>query len=160
MGSKEWFIVFTKEGNEIKLATSLRKKGYTTFVPQAVPAHQFSSELNKPVTIFKKFVFIHCEPSALPVVKRVDGVLNLMYWLQCPVTVTQFEMDRLQEFVERNVDVQVVPKNLNAALSMELFLQADEVDVLELPSLLVRLQGSSRLKVIYQHSNRQPAIVA
>jgi transcription antitermination factor NusG len=159
MGSMEWFIVFTKEGNEVKLATTLRKKGYTTFVPQAVP-HQFSSELNKPVTVFKKYVFIHCQASELPVIKRVDGVLNLMYWLQCPVTVTQVEIDRLQEFVERNVDVQVVPKNLNAALPMELFLQADEVDILELPSLLVRLQGSSRLKVIYQHSTRQPAIVA
>jgi transcription antitermination factor NusG len=161
MGSKDWFIIFTKEGNERKLGSLLNKKGFSTYIPLTVPLNYFKHESSKPRVVFKSFVFVQCSEPDLVTLKKIDGVINFMYWLEKPVIVPANELESLQQFMERCGDVQVQKKQASQPVATELFIQqAEGKEQLVLPTLLVTLRGHSRLRVIYDGIHSLPAVVA
>lgn len=154
MGSKEWYVLYTREGNEKKLSATLSKKGFPVLVPLTSGNGLFKAAARQ-VAVFKSFVFVCCNDSDLLALRKIPGVINFIYWLNKPVKVPQQELDQLMMFLERCHDVCIDQGSPVPEGSIEM----EEKEIFEMPSMLMKLKGSPRLRVIYDHPG-VPAVVA
>jgi transcription antitermination factor NusG len=57
--------------------------------------------------LFRSYVFAHVEESEKEAVRRVDGVLNFVYWLGQPAVIRDEEIDVIRRFMGEYENVQV-----------------------------------------------------
>ncbi|WP_207495265.1 transcription termination/antitermination NusG family protein [Aridibaculum aurantiacum] len=161
MADREWYVISTSEGSEIRLSSTLQKKGFATYVPVSFPADAFTHRAVKPAVIFPTYVFVHCHASELAVLRSFNQVEHIIYWLNKPVVVPQQEMTDLVHFVERCNDVQVrKPADVVAHFGATPIKHQDDREVIEISSLFITLTGTSRLRVIFEMPAKVPAVVA
>lgn len=63
--------------------------------------------------LFKGYVFVQLDDAHKWDVKKVDGVLNFVYWLGKPAIVRQEEIDTIQKFLQEFDAVEVVDASLS-----------------------------------------------
>jgi len=113
---KKWLVVYTKPRWEKKVHLSLVKIGIEAYCPLNKVRRKWSDRtktIEEP--LFKSYVFVKVEDTAMTEVRYVDGVLNYVYWNGKPAIVREEEIIEIKKFMSEYEDVQVVNIELKPA---------------------------------------------
>lgn len=110
--NKYWFAVYTRPRWEKKVASLLNQKGIENYCPLNKVVRQWSDRRKVVVEpVFKSYVFIKIEEEKKWEVKKVEGILNYVFWLGKPVKIKQTEIDTIRKFLNEFKDVSVEKMN-------------------------------------------------
>ena len=108
MQQPSWYAVYTRPRWEKKVAKLLEEKGIENYCPLNKVTRQWSDRKKVVLEpIFKTYVFVRIEEDKKWDLKRIDGILNYVYWLGKPAKIRQEEIDTIRKFLDEFKDVEV-----------------------------------------------------
>lgn len=110
----KWHAVYTKPRWEKKVDELLVKKNIESYCPLNKVQRQWSDRkkiVQEP--LFSSYVFVHVEEKILPELKKVDGILNLVYWLGKPAVIRDQEIEVIRRFLNEHMNVHLEKAQVN-----------------------------------------------
>jgi transcription antitermination factor NusG len=109
-----WFAVHTRPRWEKKVASSLANKGIEHYCPLNKVTRQWSDRKKVVLEpVFKSYVFVRIEEDKKWDVKKIDGILNYVYWLGKPAHIKEEEINTIRKFLNEFDEVSVEKKNFH-----------------------------------------------
>jgi len=111
---KKWYAILTKPRWEKKVAALLDKNNISNYCPLNRVVRQWSDRkkvVSEP--LFKSYVFVQVSDLEQVVVRRIDGVINFVYWLGKPAVIRDDEIETIQRFLMDYTSVQVEKVDVN-----------------------------------------------
>lgn len=106
MDVKRWLAIYTKPRWEKKIYASLISMGINAYCPLNKVRRKWSDRIKLvEEPLFKSYVFVRVNSDEEEQVKRINGVLNFIYWLGKPAVIRQIEIDRIRRFLNDYEDV-------------------------------------------------------
>ncbi|MDB5223001.1 MAG: UpxY family transcription antiterminator [Chitinophagaceae bacterium] len=106
--SSYWYAVNTKPRWEKKVAKSFEQKGIEHYCPLNKVIRQWSDRkkvIFEP--IFRGYVFVKVEEQKKWELRKIDGVLNFVYWLGRPAKIKEEEITIIKKFLNEFNEIQV-----------------------------------------------------
>jgi transcription antitermination factor NusG len=103
-----WYAVVTRPRWEKKIAKILENQGVGCYCPLNKVIKQWSDRkkvILEPV--FKSYVFVNIEEHKKWEIKKIDGILNYVYWLGKPAVIRDEEINTIKKFLNDFNDVQI-----------------------------------------------------
>jgi len=103
-----WYALNTRPRWEKKIAQVLEAKGIENYCPLNKVVKQWSDRkkiILEP--IFRGYVFVKVEDQNKWDVKRIDGILNYVYWLGKPAVIKENEIITIKKFLHEFSEVSV-----------------------------------------------------
>jgi transcription antitermination factor NusG len=95
-----WFVLYTKPRNEVKVAERLAAAGITVYCPMVTTVKQWSDRKKKvTVPLFTSYVFVHVAEAQRPAVFDIPGVVRYLFWLGKPAVVRAEEIAVIKEML-------------------------------------------------------------
>lgn len=139
-----WYAIYTKPRWEKKVAQLLEEKGIENYCPLNKVVKQWSDRKKVVLEpIFKSYVFVRVADTAKWDLKKVNGVLNFVYWLGKPAVVKDEEIDTIRKFLNEFSDVTVEERT---RLAVNAKVRIRQGVMMNYHGLLVELSGN-RAKV-------------
>jgi transcription antitermination factor NusG len=118
---KNWYAVYTKPQCEKKVADLLRRKKIERYCPLNCIVRQRADQ--KKIVydpLFTSFVFVQIEDLDLTKVKKIDGVINFIYWLGTPAVIADKEIETIKLFLKeyRNVKLERTPVDIGGSVQI------------------------------------------
>ncbi len=154
--TKQWFIVYTKEGAEHKVCEALRRKKLDSFYPaNKMTRLSYGRERSYDKPLLNRYVFVCMGEEELNLVKHIPCVVSLVHWMAKPVIVSLDDIYLLKRFFTMHDDIRVEKIKVNPTESASLSgyvsnSTANDIS-LSLPVLgylLTARQKEARVKVI------------
>lgn len=113
--TKKWYILFTREGCEKKVANQLTRKNIENYFPLKKEWNTKGKLLIEP--LFTSYVFVRLEECTNLSIRSIDGVINFAYWLGKPAVVRNEEIEIMKRFLTEYsaVKTEKIPLNVNGA---------------------------------------------
>jgi len=106
-------VVYTLPRWEKKVATLLASKGIEHYCPLNRVQKQWSDRKKVVLEpLFKGYVFIKTDEGSKWDLKKIDGIINYVYWLGKPAVVREEEIQTIKKFLEEFSCVQIVDSQL------------------------------------------------
>lgn len=103
-----WYAVYTKPRWEKKVARLLEDRGIENYCPLNKTIRQWSDRRKIVLEpIFKSYVFVKVEDDKKWELKKINGILNFVYWLGKPALIRESEIETIKKFLNEFTDVQV-----------------------------------------------------
>lgn len=103
-----WYAVNTRPRCEKKVALILDTKGIENYCPLNKVVKQWSDRKKVILEpIFKCYVFVKVQEDKKWDLKRIDGILNYVYWLGKPAKIKEEEISTIKKFLHEFSDVNV-----------------------------------------------------
>jgi transcription antitermination factor NusG len=119
--AEKWYAVYTKPRWEKKVAEALTTQGITNYCPLNRVVRQWSDR-KKTVyePLFTSYVFVHGQEKQFPRLKKLDGILNLVYWLGKPAVIKDEEIAVIRQFLREHGQVRLekTPVRLNDTITI------------------------------------------
>jgi len=96
---KNWYIVYTKSKKEKKVVNLLTKRKIENFCPlnrKMVTNYRRSKLEYEP--LFNSYVFVYIDEVELSSLRKIDGIVNIVYWKGEPAVISDEEIDAIKEF--------------------------------------------------------------
>lgn len=106
--SFNWYAVNTKPRWEKKIAQTLDSKGIENYCPLNKVVKQWSDRkkiILEP--IFRCYVFVKVEEDKKWEIKRINGIVNYVYWLGKPAKIKEEEIITIKKFLHEFSEVEV-----------------------------------------------------
>jgi transcription antitermination factor NusG len=104
-----WYVVYTRPRWEKKIIKILDERGIVNYCPLNKKLKQWSDRKKTILEpLFKGYVFIQLDDDRIWDIKKVDGIINYVYWLGKPAKVKGFEIENIRKFLQEFSDVEVV----------------------------------------------------
>jgi transcription antitermination factor NusG len=103
-----WYAVYTKPRWEKKVAEVLSKHSIENYCPLNKVLRQWHDRkkiIQEP--LFASYVFVKVEESRFNELRKIGGVLNLVYWLQKPAVIREEEINMIRKFLDEYTNVQL-----------------------------------------------------
>jgi transcription antitermination factor NusG len=103
-----WYAVYTKPRWEKKVAEHLTKNSIENYCPLNKVLRQWHDRkkiVQEP--LFTSYVFVKVEESRIADLRKIGGVLNLVYWLQRPAVIREEEINMIRRFLDEYTNVQL-----------------------------------------------------
>ena len=111
--SPYWYAVHTRPRWEKKVASLLQDKGIEQYCPLNKVMRQWSDRKKTILEpLFKGYVFVKIGDENKWEVKKINGVLNFVYWLGKPAPIREEEILTIKKFLNEFTDVQVTELSL------------------------------------------------
>jgi transcription antitermination factor NusG len=139
-----WYAVYTKPRWEKKVASLLSEKGIENYCPLNKVIKQWSDRrkvILEPV--FKSYVFVKIEEANKWDLKKINGILNFVYWLGKPAVIKEDEIITIRKFLNEFSDVQVAEER---GLKVNAKVRIKQGLMMNYHGMLVELSGN-RAKV-------------
>jgi len=103
-----WYAIYTKPRWEKKVASTLSEKGIENYCPLNKVVKQWSDRRKVVLEpVFKSYVFVKIEEDKKWDLKKINGILNFVYWLGKPAVIKEEEIITIRKFLNEFSDVQV-----------------------------------------------------
>ncbi len=105
---KNWYIVYTKPKSENKVVKLLAKKKIENFCPmnrRQIRSYRRNRFLYEP--LFGSYVFVYVDEENISSLKKIDGVVNFVYWKEKLATISNEEIEIMKEFMNNFKDIKV-----------------------------------------------------
>jgi transcription antitermination factor NusG len=110
-----WYVVYTRPRWEKKVAATLAQKGIENYCPLNKILRQWSDRKKVVLEpLFKGYVFVKVHDRMKWDIKKIDGILNYVYWLGKPAKVKEEEITTIRRFLAEFEEVEVSTRNLEA----------------------------------------------
>ena len=113
-----WYILYTKEGWEKDVYYTLTRKKIAAFLPLTGENKSFlNSKNNSAQPLIKGYVFVNVEIEKIDSLKKIPGIINVVYWLDKPLQVKDKEVASLISFTQQTkmLKAEKVPVDLNCS---------------------------------------------
>ncbi len=103
-----WYAVYTKPRWEKKVAKLLADKGVEYYCPLNKVVKQWSDRkkvILEPV--FKSYVFVKIDEKAKWELRKINGILNFVFWLGKPALIRENEIEIIKKFLNEFDHVEV-----------------------------------------------------
>jgi transcription antitermination factor NusG len=100
---KKWYAVYTKSRCEKKVAQLLSQKGIEHYCPLNKIQRQWSDRkkiVYEP--LFTSYVFIRIPLGEQLTIRKINGVLNFVYWLSRPAVIRNEEIEIIKQFLNEH----------------------------------------------------------
>jgi transcription antitermination factor NusG len=105
---KNWYIIYTKPRCEKKVAVAFSKKKIENFLPMTgKPVSSIRKNKLMYELLFDSYIFAYFSEEDVSKIRRVEGVLNLVYWKGRPATVQENEIEAIREFTASHHDIKL-----------------------------------------------------
>jgi transcription antitermination factor NusG len=106
--AEKWHAVYTKPRWEKKVAERLTSEGIHNYCPLNRVVRQWSDR-KKTVyePLFTSYVFVQVQEKQIGELKKLDGILNLVYWLGKPAVIKEEEIAVIRQFLQEHSNVQL-----------------------------------------------------
>lgn len=159
---KQWYVVYTKAGEEQRVCDALLRRRWESFYPaKKLTKNFYGRERISFQPLFERYVFVLLPEDQLEQVKQVDGILNPVYWLSSPAVIDAESIYLLKRFFTAHDNISLEKINVKPAETASLSVTSGEEQNnvhLHFPSLGYRLtakESKTRVKVITV-PNQQP----
>ena len=99
----DWFALYTKPHNEIKVAEKLLSMGIEAYCPTIVVEKQWSDRKKKiQQPLLNSYVFVKLNDQERALVFAVPGVVRYLFWLGKPAIVKDSEILAIKEMLEES----------------------------------------------------------
>lgn len=103
---KQWYVVYTRPRTERKVSETLTRKKIENYLP----LNRIVGDVNsyKKITdepLFTCYIFVRATIRQLFELKKITGIVNLVYWLGKPVIIDDLEIDMIKGFLNDYVNV-------------------------------------------------------
>jgi transcription antitermination factor NusG len=110
---QHWYVVYTLPRWEKKVAEILSNKGIEHYCPLNRVQKQWSDRKKVVLEpLFKGYVFVKTDDGCKWDLKKIDGIINYVYWLGKPAVVREDEIQTIKKFLEEFSEVQVIENQL------------------------------------------------
>lgn len=106
--SEKWYAVYTKPRWEKKVAEILTRNNLVAYCPINKVIRQWSDRkklVYEP--LFTSYVFVRLTDRQIGEIKRIEGVINLVYWLGKPAVIQDAEIVIIRQFLNEHQNVQL-----------------------------------------------------
>lgn len=143
---KNWYAVYTKLNNERKVTTLLSKKKVENYCPQnrITQPNNGSKRRLEFEPLFPSFVFIYITEAEIKLLKKINFVIDFVYWLGNPVVITDTEIENIKLFIQQYGNIVIEKSKVNSGGTTRIindknsnaaFVKTESVIKLQLPSL-------------------------
>lgn len=104
----KWYAVYTKPCWEKKVAQQLSNRKIENYCPLNRVVRQWSDRkkvLHEP--LFTSYVFIRVAAKDFSEVRKVTGIINLVYWLNQPAVIRDYEIETIRTFLNEHQNVRL-----------------------------------------------------
>lgn len=108
----KWYILYTQPGLEKKVSDILTRKKIENYSPLNNVSRVWSDDRKvKEVPLFKGYVFVKISDHYHQELKKINGVVNLVYWMGKPVSIKNVEIKLMRLFLKEytNVTLEKIP---------------------------------------------------
>jgi transcription antitermination factor NusG len=104
---KQWYVVYTKPRAENKVSEILARKKIENFLPiNRIVTHIDNKRITyKP--LFTCYIFTRVQKKQLAELKKIPGLINMVYWLGRPVVVPDGEITMIKEFLNDHMNINI-----------------------------------------------------
>jgi transcription antitermination factor NusG len=103
-----WFAVYTRPRWEKKIVKLLEDKGIENYCPLNKVVKQWSDRKKVVLEpIFKSYVFVRISEDDKWNLKKVNGILNFVYWLGKPAHIRDEEINSIKKFLNEFSEIEV-----------------------------------------------------
>ncbi|HSQ44966.1 MAG TPA: transcription termination/antitermination NusG family protein [Ginsengibacter sp.] len=104
---KNWYVLYTKPHCELKASGSLSKLKVENFCPHVTRKSQSFRRIRlKSEPLFPSYVFVRVTDSEiLSLTKKVDNVLNVVYYGSRPAIISDDEIDAIKDFTSNHLEI-------------------------------------------------------
>lgn len=111
--NEQWYALYTKPRWEKKVAKLLDEQGIENYCPINKVTRQWSDRKKVVLEpVFRGYVFVKIGGTEKWEVKKVNGVLNFVYWLGKPAPIREEEILTIKKFLNEFTDVEVTELSL------------------------------------------------
>ena len=98
--TKKWYIVYTRHGQERKVTENLSRKKIECYCPinNTIP-HPFYKKKTTTEVLFCCYSFVRICETQIPQLRKINGVVNIVFWLNEPFAVPDQEINIIKEFL-------------------------------------------------------------
>lgn len=108
-----WYVVYTRPRWEKKVAATLSEKGIENYCPLNRVMKKWSDRYKIVLEpLFKGYVFVRVPQQQKWDIKKIEGIINYVYWLGRPALVKESEITTIKKFLQEFSDVAVVERQL------------------------------------------------
>lgn len=162
--NQHWYVVYTRPRWEKKVARLLDEKGIEGYCPLNKVYRQWSDRRKLVLEpLFKGYVFVRLEDEGKWDVKKIDGILNFVYWNGKPAVVRDAEIETIKKFLSEFSEVEVEDIKLSPQTSVRIrhgVLMNYEGVVVEVMGNKAKVKIESmgvQLSAIFEKKNLEPA---
>jgi len=103
-----WFAVYTRPRWEKKVVKLLNEKGIENYCPLNKVVKQWSDRKKVVLEpIFKSYIFVRVTEEDKWDLKKINGILNFVYWLGKPARIRDEEIAVIKKFLNEFSDVAI-----------------------------------------------------
>jgi transcription antitermination factor NusG len=109
--TKKWYIVYTRPGQEKKVTESLSRKKIECYCPlNNAIHHPFYTKKTATEVLFCSYSFVRICETQIQELRKINGVVNLVFWLNKPFIVPDEEINIIREFLNeyRTVSIEKI----------------------------------------------------
>src|SRR6185312_4902832 len=105
---KNWYIIYTKPKCEKKVASTFTKRKIDNYLPlnrrliNSITKRKLKDEL-----LFNSYIFANLFEADISKIKRMEGVINFVYWKGVPAIVQANEIEAIKEFTSDHHDIKL-----------------------------------------------------
>ncbi len=104
----EWYVVYTRQGMETKVAKELSKKNIEAFCPvNKTTGKWWTLGKKHEQPLFTSCVFVKIAEKDVQALKKINGVVNVLYWLGKPAVIKEDEIHMIKDFLYNHTNVSV-----------------------------------------------------
>lgn len=102
----KWYIVYTKSGSEKKVSDILTRKKIENYSPVNTISRKWNdNNKEKHTPIFNNYVFVKTTELQHAELKKINGVVNFVYWKGKPVCIKNVEIKAIKLFLNEYTNV-------------------------------------------------------
>ncbi|MCC9138539.1 UpxY family transcription antiterminator [Pontibacter silvestris] len=119
--NEKWYAVYTRPRWEKKVAETLTLKSIKNYCPLNKVVHQWSDRKKTVhVPLFTSYVFVHVTERQFMELKKVNGVISIVTWLNKPAVIKDSEIESIKTFLtdHSNVQLEIVEVNVNDTIQI------------------------------------------
>ncbi len=111
---KKWYVIYTKSNCEKKVAALLTRKKIENYFPINRIANSKGNK-NKILLqpLLPSLVFVYASDIEIILIRRINSVINFVYWLGNLAIVKDAEIEHLQHFTNQSFNINVEKTNVN-----------------------------------------------
>ena len=139
--SKNWFVLYTKPKNELKVCKRLSSIGIEVYTPTRIEIRQWSDRKKKVlVPLLPSMVLVQLTEQEVSCVFDIPGVVRYLFFNGKRATVTAHEIEAMQAYDSTVPQVAVTQPLIGDIVTVPKLLQPAEVLALQGKKCIARLQ--------------------
>lgn len=108
MERRIWRVILTKPRAEKKVCDKLQKKNIDVFFAVNKTSRRLSNRVHVVHNpLFERYVFVNASDSELESIKQLDGVQQIIYWLDKPASISHQYINNISAFTSEHTNIKL-----------------------------------------------------